>query len=62
MSKISAYNERNNENEASGKFGRSQKMFAAKPILSESVPEGTKVGFLDKHDFILYFHKLQRGI
>ena len=38
---------------------RSNKKFAATPILSGSVAEGTKVGFPDEYDFILHLHELQ---
>ena len=41
------------------KVGRSHKKFAATPILSGSVAEGTKVGFPDEYDFILHLHRLQ---
>ena len=38
---------------------RSNKKFAATPILSGSVAEGTKVGLPDEYDFILHLHELQ---
>ena len=41
------------------KLACSNKLFAATPILSGSVAEGTKVGLPDEYDFILLLHKLQ---
>ena len=70
---ISGYFDREGENEriAIGKYvedfvlhitsqvKRSNKKFAATPILSGSVAEGTKVGLPDEYDFILHLHELQ---
>ena len=41
------------------KLASLNKQFAATPILSGSVTEGTKVGLPDEYDFILHLHGLQ---